>query len=166
MELQELLQIYQAATLAAVSKERSVWTISGIFLITNAVLVFGALSLFIATNSWEREVLGSVLGGLGILISLSWAFARRRESVEQRHWEGLLRSVEGEFAGAEFQRSLHRQAREGRACIAGASWRCSEWAAMEARISRPARGLATFLVGFLPWAFALAWVATIVGVWS
>jgi len=108
MELEEWLKIYQAAALTSGVKERSYWTILGVFLLTHCVLILALAFLALTRMLHEARLYGTVLSGIGIFIALCWFFNERRAARAMLYWEGLLRGLEGEFAGAEFHRSFYK----------------------------------------------------------
>ncbi len=165
MELEEWLVVYQALTWSAGGKERSYWTIAGAFLLANCVLIF-PLSLFLFSYTmWEGRYFATVLAGLGVLICLSWAASQQRAASEASHLASLLRSIEGQFAGSEFHRSLHKVYAGEEVCIPSTSWRCREWQPEAMHFGFLTRHASRVFIGIIPFVFLIAWVALAVSAW-
>lgn len=177
MELEQWLKVYQAASLTASTKERIHWAIHGVALLANLLLllvlvntggyILGFMGGFSSVPVGTRA-LDTGLAAVGILLSLFWLALVRRASRELALWTGLLRQVEGEFAGAEFHRAELRllKGQPVRAPTTTALY--NEWYPEIVRLSWFARAFswafgaalpACFLVGWLilsllPWALA------------
>lgn len=114
MELEQWLKVYQAASLVVSVKERIYWAIHGVGLLANLLLllvlvntgglILGFMGGFSSVPVGTRA-LDTGLAVAGMLLSLSWLVLTSRTGKELALWAGLLRQVEGEFAGAEFHRA-------------------------------------------------------------
>jgi hypothetical protein len=87
------------------------------------------------------------------VIGLAWAAAQRRLHGEMIHWERLLRSLESQFAGGEFHRSVQRLDQGEPVCVSGSAWACDEWQNEAVRFSRLFRLFTCRLVLWTPVAF-------------
>ena len=165
MELDEWMQIYQALSATAGAKERSYWTIAGIFLMANCLIIF-PLSLFLFSyRIAEGRLFTTVIAAIGIIISLGWSFNQRRLLLEVNHFSSLLRGIEGQFAGAEFHRSLDRLIAGEEVCVQSTSWKCKEWHPEVTRLGRATRLMPHASIAIIPIVFLLAWVALGVVSW-
>lgn len=165
MELEEWLVVYQALTWSACSKERSYWTIAGAFLLANCALIF-PLSLFLFSYTmWEGRYFSTILAGLGVLICLAWLTSQQRAAREASHMARLLRSIESQFAGGEFQRSLSKLLAGEKVCVPGTSWRCEDWQPEAVRIGFLTRHMPRVLMVMVPVVFGGAWIALAVVAW-
>ena len=166
MELDEWLRLYQALSTTAGVKERGYWTIAGIFLLANCLLIF-PLSLFLFSyRIWEGRFFTTVLAGIGVLICISWSLSQRRSAREIEHISGLLRSIEGQFAGGDFHRSLHKLLAGEEVCIPSTSWKCKEWHPEVAHLGPVTRLLPHASLSLIPVIFLLAWAALAVISWT
>ncbi len=165
MELEEWLRLYQALNVTASGKERSYWTISGIFLLANCLLAFPFSFIFFSYTGGQGRYFITVLAGIGVLLSFSWWFSQKRAAYEIAHFVRLLRSIEGQFAGAEFHRSLYRLLAGEEVCIPSTAWKCKEWYPDVARLNRLTRTLPHGLLPVLPFVFVLTWTGLAVAVW-
>lgn len=165
MELDEWLQVYQALSTTAEAKERSYWTIAGIFLLANCLIIF-PLSLFLFSyRITEGRLFTTVIAAIGIIISLAWSLSQQRVLQELRHFSSLLRSIEGQFAGAEFHRSLDKLIAGEEVCIQSTSWKCKEWHPEVAHLGPATRFLPQVSISILPIVFLLAWGALVAVSW-
>jgi len=165
VELEGWLEVYQALTLTASAKERNYWSIFLGFLIASSLLVVALAFLFLAYSLPEERILRTVLGALGLCVGLGWWTSQRRAGREITLWSSLLRSLEGEFAGAEFHRSLYKLLQGAQVCVPASDWKCNEWYPLVARFPWPGRIASRFFVELLPVAFSLAWAALIAINW-
>jgi hypothetical protein len=165
MELEEWLKIYQAATLTSGVKERSYWTILGVFLLTHCVLILALAFLSLTHTLHEARFYSTVLSGIGIFIALCWFCNERRAARAMLYWEGLLRGLEGEFAGAEFHRSFYKLLHNEQVCLPAADWKCAEWYPTVEHLSWFIRNMSRWLLAFLPILFLIAWIALFLSCW-
>jgi len=165
MELEEWLQLYQAVSVTAGVKERGYWTVAGIFLLANCLLAFPLAFFFFSYTGGEGRYFITVLGGIGVLLSLSWSLSQKRIAGELSHLASLLRSIEGQFAGGEFHRSLHKLLSGEEVCVPATSWKCKEWQSEVTRLGWCVRTPPQALISILPVVFLLAWVTLAVIVW-
>lgn len=165
MELEEWLKVYQAITLTAGVKERGYWTIAGLFLLANCLLILSLALFSFFYTMWEGRFFATALSGIGVLICLCWLISQQRAAREVSHWGSLLRSIEGQFAGGEFHRSLYKLLYGEEVCIPATSWKCNEWYPEVERLSRLGRITPQTLIGLLPVVFLLAWVALTITRW-
>jgi len=157
MELEEWLRLYQALSTTAGMKERSYWTIVEIFLLANCLLIF-PLSLFLFSYEvWEGRFFITVLAGIGVLVCIAWSLSQRRSAQEIEHISGLLRSIEGQFAGGDFHRSLYKLLAGEEVCIPSTSWKCKEWHPEVTHLGPVTRVFPRVLISLLPVIFLLAW---------
>ncbi|MEA3239897.1 MAG: hypothetical protein U9Q94_09010 [Candidatus Bipolaricaulota bacterium] len=165
MELEEWLRLYQALSATAGVKEHGYWTITGIFLLANCLLIL-PLSLFLFSYTvWEGRFFITVLAGIGVLICLGWSLSQRRVLQEIEHVSGLLRNIEGQFAGGDFHRSLYKLLAGEEVCIPSTSWKCEEWHPEVARMGTLTRLLPRASISILPVVFLLAWSALAIISW-
>jgi hypothetical protein len=165
LELEEWLQVYQALVVAASAKERSYWEVFIGFLIANCLLVGALVFLFLAYSLPEKLALQTGLGALGLFTSLGWWGSQRRLVREVLVWTSLLRSLEGEFAGAEFYRSLFKVSRGDQVCIPASDWKCNQWHPLVTEFPRLSWGFSYYLAAILPPLFALGWAVLIAASW-
>jgi hypothetical protein len=165
MELEEWLKIYQAVSLTSGVKERSYWTILGIFLLTNGILILSGAFLALTYTLHDARIFSTALGGIGIVTALCWLVTQHRVAREVIHWESLLRNLEGEFAGAEFHRSIYKLLQGNQVCVTAADWICDEWHPTVGHLSWITRATSKGLLALLPLVFLLAWIALVVASW-
>jgi hypothetical protein len=165
MELEQWLKVYQAATTTRATKERSYWTILGGFLIANGILILAVAFLALTYTIQEARQFSTALGVLGLFTALTWMFAQARVARQSAHWERLLCSLEGEFAGGEFHRSAHKLQRGREVCVPGAHWTCNEWNPDVEHVSWLPRIAARVLPALLPIVFLSAWASLIAASW-
>lgn len=174
MELHEWLTVYQAASATAASKERAYWSLVGACLVASVILVVvgTVLGIVILNGTYNGHsypglsALTSGLAALGALVSAYWLANGYRVLREVAHWEGLLRQLEGEFAGAEFHRSALR-------LLKGQPVRCptitphfDEWYPGVTRLSWLPRALASLTSVLLPTVLLLGWIALVILAWA
>ena len=165
MELGEWINLYNALAQAAGTKERGYWTIVGIFLVANCLLVFPLSFVFFSYTAGEGRYFVTVLAGIGVLMSLLWVLAQSRTAHELAHFEALLRSIEGQFAGAEFYRGLARLQAGEELTIPATTWRGKEWQADTLQFKRITRAPVHLLITFLPVVFGGGWIAIAIFSW-
>ncbi|UCF10266.1 MAG: hypothetical protein JSW65_00865 [Candidatus Bipolaricaulota bacterium] len=169
MELDQWIALYGAVSRMASDRERSLWSLFTAGLIgcglLLAVIAFAGTAFGIpgGDSSFQYEF-GIGVAALGALLSCVWLISQLRLHVACRHWQRLLRSIESQFAGAEFTRSFHRLFHGDQVCIPSASWICREWHPEPARIRWPMRGRTSLLTAWIPLAFLLAFAAVLCGI--
>lgn len=127
MELQEWVALYQAVALTRAEKERSFWTIVTLFLVANVLLALPTGFLALSLPSLSVHVLQTGISAFGCALCLAWLLCLAYAAKDTARWESLLRSIEGQFAGAEFFRSAEKVLRGEQVCIPATSWKCGEW---------------------------------------
>lgn len=165
MELEEWLKVYGAVSTTGAAKERSYWTILGSFLVANGLLILAVAFLALTYTIQEAKELSTALGALGLITTLCWAFAQSYAARQSAHWERLLCSLEGEFAGGEFHRSAHKLLRGREVCVPAAHWTCNEWHPSVGHIPWISRVAARLFPALLPIVFLLAWASLIAASW-
>lgn len=165
MELEGWLEVYQAISLTAGTKERGYWTTLLGFLIASCLLFLAVAFLNLAHDLAAARILRTVLAGIGLCMSLGWWSSQWRLAQEVAHWTGLLRGLEGEFAGAEFHRSAYKFLRGKEVCIPASDWQCGEWHPKVLRLPWPGRTTSRLAVAFLPILFSLGWIASVLIDW-
>jgi len=166
MELEAWLAIYQAVNHTAAAKERAYWTIVALFLLANCLLALPAGLVSASFPNDQGEVAVTGLAILGVVVSLAWLSGQMLAGRENLHWEGLLRSIEHQFSGAEFHRSAYRLFRGEETCIPATAWKCGDWYPEVERLGWARRSLPRAAAWFLPLAFLAAWVVLIVATWT
>jgi len=167
MELEQWLKVYQAASVTASSKERAYWTVFGVCLLGNFLLLLvlwntggfmlGFMGGFAGVPVGTRA-LDTGLAFLGFLLSLFWLAISERLERERALWSGLLRQVEGEFAGAEFHRAELRLGRGQPVRALTTTALYNEWYPEILRLNWFSRTLPSFLGSFLPIYFLFGWL--------
>ena len=174
MELHEWLTVYQAVSVTTANKERTYWSLGGTCLIASVLLLILGIALGIAVleDAYNGYVsppglrcLTTVLAAFGALISVYWLSIRHRLSQEVAHWQGLLRQLEGEFAGAEFHRSALRLLMGQPVRAPTVAPHFDEWYPGVTRLGWLARKLACLTATLVPTAFLVAWIALGVMPW-
>ncbi len=166
MELEAWLAIYQAVSHTASAKERARWTILALFLLGNSLLALPAALLVGSFPNDQAEAVATGIAILGAVVSLGWLSCQILAGWETVHWERLLRSIEHQFAGAEFHRSAYRLLRGDETCIPATAWKCGDWYPEVERLGWARRSLPRAALWFLPLAFLAAWVILIVTTWT
>ena len=159
------MRLYQALSVSVGAKERGYWAIAGMFLVANCLLAFPLAFVFFSYTGEEGTYFITVLAGIGALLSVAWLLSQRRVAFEIAHFTKLLRSIEGQFAGGEFYRSLYKLLFGEEVCVPSTEWKCKEW---HPDVSRMGWITRTFSHGFLlvlPVVFLLAWIAVAVAEW-
>jgi hypothetical protein len=168
VELQEWLAVYQAASVTAAHKERTYWSLGGVCLIASVLLLIlgvalGTVVLADAYHGYDPTPgLGGLITGLAVIggiISAYWLTIRHRMSHEVVHWQGLLRQLEGEFAGAEFHRSALRLLMGQAVRAPTITPHFNEWYPGITRLGWLSRNLACSTATLVPVTFFLAWIA-------
>lgn len=158
MELQELLAVYQATSATAAGKERAYWWVIGTSLLASAILL-GVGAFFVSASwleGWKRLTTG--IAALGFLLTLYWGVLQHRIGREIALWHGLLRQLESEFAGMEFQRSAFRFQAGQDVSLPTTSPRSDEWYTEIIHTGRIGRAVGPAFKALLPASFLGAWV--------
>jgi hypothetical protein len=134
MELDQWIAIYGSVTQTAASKEKAFWSLFACGLMTAALFVLAVLLGGRFAASGVAVEVGVI--AFGWVVGLSWAVAQVRLHSEIVHWERLLRSLESQFAGGEFHRSVQRLDQGEPVCVPGSAWACDEWQNEAVRFSR------------------------------
>jgi len=169
VELREWLEVYQAVSVTAANKERTYWCLGATCLIANVLLLLLGTVLGIAVFEETHNVylrwLTTVLAVFGVLVSAYWLAIRHRMSREVAHWHGLLRQLEGEFAGAEFHRSALRLLMGQPVRAPTITPHFNEWYPEITRLGWFSRKMACLTASLLPTAFLVAWIVLGVMPW-
>lgn len=167
MELEQWLKVYHAASLTASTKARIYYAIHGVGLLANLLLllilvntggfILGFMGGFSSVPVGTRA-LDTGFAVLGMILSVSWLALASRVSRELALWAGLLRQVEGEFAGAEFHRAELRllKGQPVRALTTTALY--NEWYPEIVRLGWFSRAFSRALTSALPLLFLLGWL--------
>ncbi|MBC7093773.1 hypothetical protein H5T53_07205 [Candidatus Bipolaricaulota bacterium] len=158
LELEEWLAVYQAVSLTAASKERVYWGVGGACLIANTILL--ALAAYVSRATWLEDwrYLTTALAVIGVGVGAYWLAIQHRLGREAAHWQGLLRQLEGEFAGAEFHRSALRLLKGQPVRTPTTTVHFDEWYPEVARLGWFARAAARLMVPLVPTLFLIAWI--------
>jgi hypothetical protein len=161
MELAQWIQLFGAISSTAAAREKSKW------LIFSGGLVACTVLLLIVIWALMRSLTGPAIIGataLGLLVAVFWLLIQQRLLVECEHWNRLLRGIEGQFAGTELHRSIHRLLLGEEVCVAGSAWVCGEWHPEGVRFPILSRRFTSRIVMWVPGVYALAFVALLVGI--
>lgn len=162
MELDQWIAIYGSASQSAASHARSRWvSFTGGLLASSLVAIFVAYLAQLGIGAVERPF-GIGAAALGLLIGVTWWMNQSRLHSECDHWESLLRSLEEQFAGAEFHRSFHRLVQGEETCVPTAKRVCGEWHSEAARLSPILRRLPRVFETWIPVVFILTFAALLV----
>ncbi|MEM4531101.1 MAG: hypothetical protein QXY39_04470 [Thermofilaceae archaeon] len=167
MELEQWLKVYQAASLVVSVKERIYWAVHGVGLLANLLLllvlvntgglILGFMGGFGSVPVGTRA-LDTGLTVLGMMLSFSWLVLANRASKELALWAGLLRQVEGEFAGAEFQRAELRLLKGQPVRTLTTTALYNEWYPEIVRLSWLSRAFSRVFATALPACFLSGWL--------
>jgi len=162
MELDQWIEIYRALTVDASGREHNLWSafIGGLIAESILAVAFIILAAFPPDLIAVSFRLGFI--SIALLVSLSWLISLIRLVGEKRHMEGLLRSIEGNFAGGEFIRSLYRLGKGAKVCLPDSNWTCNSWIPSVLRLPVYARISPIFLIDLVATAFTLGWIAVLV----
>jgi len=163
MELSQWIALYGAVSQSAASRERSKWVLFASGLVTGALLLLVA-SCILVLGSASGKALGLGVASLGGMICFTWWVMQQRLDHESLHWHRLLRSLESQFAGAEFHRNIHRLLQGEQACVPSAAWVCGEWNPEAVRFPFFVRNFPRVLMQWLPGIFLAAFLLLIVGI--
>ncbi len=162
MELDQWIAVYGAISQSAASRLRSRWvSFTGGLLAVSLVAVFVAYLAQLGVGPVERAF-GIGASSLGLLIGLTWWMNQCRLGAECSHWERLLRSLEEQFAGAEFHRGLHRMIQGEEICVPAAKRVCGDWHSEPARLPKVLQDLPRILEMWIPAVFVLTFAALLV----
>jgi len=164
MELDQWLAAYQALIVDASGKERNLWNAFIGGMIVESLLAIAAIIL--SVFPYDVISLPFRLGfiSMALLVSLAWFLALSRLSGERRHAYALLSSLEGQFAGGEFLRSLQRFTKGEKVCLPDSNWTCGSWTPSVLRLPVYARISPAFLIGLVATGFISGWVALLVSI--
>jgi len=164
MELDQWLSVYQALIVDASGKERNLWSTFIGGLIVESILSIASIVLRV----FPSDVIGVSfrLGfiAIALLITLVWLLSLTRLSAEREHAYSLLRSVESQFAGSEFLRSLSRFIKGEKICLPDSTWTCGSWIPSVLQLPFYARISPSFLIGLVAIAFTLGWIAILISI--
>jgi len=166
MELEAWLAVYQAVNVTRAAKEKVLWAIVGLFLLGSSLLAVPACLLAASLSDAPSQALVTGLGILVAIVALAWLACQSLAARETRHWDGLLRSLEQQFAGGEFHRSAYRLLRGEETCVPTADWRCGDWYPAVSRLGWIARTLPRAAAFVLPLVFLAAWVILMIATWT
>ena len=161
MELAHWIQLFGAVSSTAASREKSKWLVFSGGLVASTVLLL--LVIWALVQSLEGPAcIGAA--ALGLILSTFWLVLQQRLTAECDHWERILRGIEGQFAGTELHRSIHRLLLGEEVCVPGAAWVCGEWNPAGIRFPILSRRFTGRLVMWVPGVFMLAFVALLIGI--
>jgi hypothetical protein len=167
MELDQWLVVYRAMAYCYAAKERSSWAVLVGGLVAQAILVV-ALVFLVSVEpipfTGFRYFVEIALAAVGLISCLGWLGAHARVNAEGRHLARLLRSIECQFAGGEFLRSLHRLSAGEKVCVSGSDWTCDEWLPSVSKLPVAARLGAGGFLALIPSIFLAGWIAVLVRV--
>jgi len=158
MELEQWIQLFGAISNTSTTHEKSKWMVFSGGLVASALLALCAIWILVRG---PHQGIGIGIAGFGSLVALSWAIVQQRLHVECDQWGRLLRSIESQFAGTEFHRSIHRLLLGEQVCVQDASWICGKWSPEAARFSAVTRRLSRAIILWMPILFSLSFVALI-----
>ena len=163
MELDQWIAIYTAASHSAASRERSLWTAFSGGLIANSLIVTIIAYVIALNRTASGQTFGIATSALGLAVCFVWSAVQYRLLFECQHWQRLLRSVESQFAGAEFHRSVQRLLQGDQVCVPSSAWFCGEWNAEAARFPLLLRALPRTMAMWIPLVFLAAFVVFLIG---
>jgi len=161
MELDQWLVIYLTVAQSASQRRQTGWSLLARGAIAQTILAVAAIFLlFIEPLPMKGTYFLLIIGlvSIGLLMSLGWLMALRRLRVEASHFEGLVRGIESQFAGAEFFRSIHRLQAGEKVCTPASSWTCNEWLPSVSRLPILSGPRAGHPVCLMAWPFTLGWI--------
>lgn len=165
MELEQWIAVYSAASQSAASRERSLWSVFAGGLIASSLLLT-ILAIVVALTATDFGlVFGIGIASLGLAVCLVWALIQYKLLHECQHWQRLLRSVESQFAGAEFYRSLDRLSKGEELCVPAASRICNEWNSEAAKFPWLIRIVPQLTTLWVPILFMAGFSAFLIGIW-
>jgi hypothetical protein len=160
MELEQWIQLFGAVSGTLSVREKSTWLLfSSALVAATALLVTSILgfdSLAFAPH------VGVVI--LGLLVTTAWCIIQQRLLAECEHWNRILRGIEGQFAGTELHRSLHRLFLGEQVCVPASSWVCGEWNPEATRFPIMTRYLSNRVLQWIPLIYGAAFLAVLIAV--
>lgn len=161
MELDQWIAVFSAVSQTEINRDRSMWSLFMSGIVAGSLLVaVTAYALLSATAA--SDLLGLGAASLGLLLSVAWILTQSRLSAESAHWRRVLRSIESQFAGAEFHRGLHRLMRGEQICVRSSRWLCDEWQSEGVKFPTVLRWIPNAMVVVVPLAFVAGFVTLIV----
>jgi len=161
MELEQWIHLFSAISNTTTAREKSKWMVFSSGIIACAVLVL--IVIWALVRGLDRPA-GVGAAALGLLLALAWGVIQQRLHVECEHWNRLLRSIESQFAGTEFHRSIHRLLLGEQVCIPTSAWVCGVWNPEATRFPILTRHVSGRITQWVPVLFALSFVALLIGV--
>jgi len=161
MELDQWIAVFAAVSQTAGERDRSKW---GLFMsgIVAASLLVAVAAYTLLSKTGISRPLGLGASALGVLLSVAWILVQSGMAAECAHWQRVLRSIESQFAGAEFYRGLHRLMRGEEICIRSSGWRCDEWQSEGIRLPFLFRSIPGAMTTLVPLGFAVGFVVLLV----
>ncbi len=164
MELEQWIAVYSAASQSAASRERSLWSVfAGGLIASSLLLTILAIVVTLTATDFGR-IFGIGIAALGLAICFVWALIQYKLLHECQHWQRLLRSVESQFAGAEFYRSLDRLFKGEELCVPVATRICDEWSSEAAKFPWLIRIVPQVMTLWVPAFFIASFVAFLIGI--
>jgi hypothetical protein len=161
MDLDQWIRLFGAVSTTVAVREKSKWLLFCSGLIASTVLLATAAFGFTGRLDFAPH-LGVVV--LGLLIAAAWIVVQQRLIVECDHWNRILRGIEGQFAGTELHRSIHRLFLGEQVCIPASAWVCGEWNPDAARFPLLTRHLSGRILQWIPGIYAIAFIAVLIAV--
>ena len=161
MELEQWIQLFHAVSSTTASREKGKWLLFASSFVTCTGLLFIGVSLFVQTLSKPASI---GIAALGLAIAIAWSIIQQRLSAECAHWNRILRSIESQFAGTEFHRSIHRLSLGEQVCVPTSAWVCDEWRAEAARFPLLSRKVPDRLLLSVPFLYGLAFLSLLIGI--
>ena len=164
MELEQWIAVYSAASQSAASRDRSLWSVfAGGLIASSLLLTILAIVVTLTATNFGR-VFGIGIAALGLAVCLVWTLIQYKLLHECLHWQRLLRSVESQFAGAEFYRSLDRLSKGEELCVPVASRICNEWNSEAAKFPWLIRIVPQLMTLWVPAFFIAGFIAFLIGI--
>jgi len=164
MELEQWIAVYSAASQSAASRDRSLWSVfAGGLIASSLMLTILAIVLTLTATDFGRAF-GIGISTLGLGVCLVWSLIQYKLLHEYRHWQRLLRSVESQFAGAEFYRSLARLSKGEQLCVPVAARICDEWNSESARFPWLIRIVPQLITLWVPCFFVASFSTVLIGI--
>ena len=161
MELDQWVAVFAAVSQTAGDRDRSKWGLFMSGLVAASLLVAVAAYTLLARTAVSRP-LGLGASSLGLLLSVAWIAVQSGMAAECAHWQRVLRSIESQFAGAEFYRGLHRLMRGEQICIRSSGWLCDEWQSEGVRLSFLLRSIPSAMTALVPLGFSVGFAVLLV----
>jgi len=161
MDLDQWIRLFGAVSTTVAVREKSKWLLFSSGLIAATALL--AVGVFGFSGRLDLAPhLGVVI--LGLLISVAWIIIQQRLIVECEHWNRILRGIEGQFAGTELHRGIHRLFLGEQVCVPASAWVCGEWNPEAARFPLLTRHLSGPILQWIPGIYVIAFLAVLVAV--